>query len=117
VPVRGTDIPGNPASFRSHIGRAVQGKVQGSDGREIDGPQQAPFEGRNKPHRGDRQRVSGGSTEQIATRLRIAFPHDESIRISHRRHPSVSGLSANLRGVGADIASRPGGVRPGRVDL
>lgn len=51
--------------------------------REIDGPRQAPFNGRNKPHRGDRKWVNGWSPEQIANRLQIDFPDDESMRISH----------------------------------
>lgn len=47
------------------------------------GPQQAAFIGRNKPHRGDREWVNGWSPEQIANRLRIDFPDDRSMRISH----------------------------------
>lgn len=54
-----------------------------ADGREIVGPAHAPFKGRNKPHRGDRKWVNGWSPEQIAHRLRIDFPEDESMRISH----------------------------------
>lgn len=53
------------------------------DGLEIIGPSQAPFKGRNKPHRSDRKWVSGWSPEQIANRLKIDFPYDESMRISH----------------------------------
>ena len=37
----------------------------------------------NKPHRGDRRWVQGWSPEQIASRLRIDFPDDPSMRISH----------------------------------
>ncbi len=51
--------------------------------REIAGPRQAPFKGRNKPGCGDPRWVNGWSPEQIAHRLQIDFPDDESVRISH----------------------------------
>ncbi len=39
---------------------------------------------RNKPHRGDRQWVTGGwSHKQIANPLPVDFPHDAAMRISH----------------------------------
>jgi len=41
------------------------------------------LEGRNKPHRGDRRWVVAWSPEQIANRLKIKFPDDESLQISH----------------------------------
>ncbi|RQU59963.1 IS30 family transposase [Burkholderia cenocepacia] len=66
-----------------YVQERLEGKVCGADGREIAGPQQAPFKGRNKPHRGDRKWVNGWSPEQIANRLRIDFPDDKSMRISH----------------------------------
>jgi len=47
---------------------------------EVVGPQ---WKGRNKPHRGDRRWVSAWSPEQIANRLKVDFPEDESMRISH----------------------------------
>ena len=40
-------------------------------------------QGHNKPHRGDRQWVNGWSPEQIANRLKVDFPDDKSMRISH----------------------------------
>ncbi len=61
----------------------LAGKIHDGDGREIAGPQQAPFKGRNKPHRGDRQWVNGWSPEQITNRLKVDFPDDKSMRISH----------------------------------
>ena len=33
----------------------LEGKVYDAGGREVAGPRQAPFQGRNKPHRGDRK--------------------------------------------------------------
>ena len=69
--------------LRHYIQDRLEGKVLDVDGREITGPRQTPFKGRNKPHRGDRKWVIGWSPEQIANRLQVDFPHDESMRISH----------------------------------
>ena len=69
--------------LRHYVQDRLEGKVYDADGREVAGPRQAPFQGRNKPHRGDRKWVNGWSPEQIANRLRIDFPDDKSMRISH----------------------------------
>ncbi|MFL9934537.1 IS30 family transposase [Paraburkholderia sp. RL18-103-BIB-C] len=61
----------------------LEGKVRDADGRAIAGPRQAPFKGRNKPHRGDRKWANSWSPEQISKRLQFDFPDDESMRISH----------------------------------
>ena len=50
---------------------------------KVVGPSGQAWKGRNKPHRGDRAWVLGWSPEQIAARLPIEFPDDESMRISH----------------------------------
>jgi IS30 family transposase len=47
------------------------------------GPEGSEWKGRNKPHRGDRRWVQGWSPEQIARRLPVDFPDDDSLRISH----------------------------------
>ena len=69
--------------LHQYVRDRLEGKVQDADGREIAGPRQAPFKGRNKPHRSDRKWVNGWSPEQITNRLQIDFPDDESMRISH----------------------------------
>ena len=69
--------------LRCYVQDRLEGKMHDADGREIVGPAHAPFKGRNKPHRGDRKWVNGWSPEQIAHRLRVDFPEDESMRISH----------------------------------
>lgn len=69
--------------LRQYVQDCLEGKIHGADGRKIVGPQQAPFIGRNKPHRGDRKWVKGWSPEQIANRLLLDFPEDKSMRISH----------------------------------
>ena len=53
-----------------------------ADGRVV-GPQGPEWKGRNKPHRGDRRWLQGLSPEQISERLKVEFPDDASMRISH----------------------------------
>ena len=69
--------------LRQYVQDRLEGKIHDARGREVAGPRQAPFIGRNKPHRGDRKWVNGWSPEQISKRLRIDFPDDQSMRISH----------------------------------
>lgn len=69
--------------LRHYVQDRLEGKIHDAAGREIAGPRPSPFKGRNKPHRGDRKWVNGWSPEQIANRLQIDFPDDESMRISH----------------------------------
>lgn len=63
---------------------AWRGKIHDAAGREVAGPRQAPFQGRNKPHRGDLemgQWLVARTDCQPAARL--GFPDDNSMRISH----------------------------------
>jgi len=69
--------------LRQYVQDRLEGKIHDVQGREVAGPRQAPFIGRNKPHRGDRKWVNGWSPEQIANRLFVDFPDDKSMRISH----------------------------------
>lgn len=69
--------------LRQYVQERLEGKIRDSEGREIAGPCHAPFKGRNKPHRADRKWVNGWSPEQISNRLRVDYPDDESMRISH----------------------------------
>jgi len=47
------------------------------------GPATSVWKGRNKPRRQDRRWARAWSPEQISNRLRVDFPDDESMRISH----------------------------------
>ena len=68
--------------LRAYVQDRLVGEVRDSAGRPV-GPAGPAWSGRNKPHRGDRRWVQGWSPEQISRRLRVDFPEDESMRISH----------------------------------
>ena len=68
--------------LRDYVQDRLAGRRSGADGRAV-GPAGPAWKGRNKPHRGDRRWVQGWSPEQISNRLRVDFPDDESMRISH----------------------------------
>ena len=68
--------------LRQYVQDRLSGVVRAPDGRAL-GPEGAEWKGRNKPHRGDRRWVQGWSPEQIANRLKVDFPDDEDMRISH----------------------------------
>jgi IS30 family transposase len=68
--------------LRDYVQKRLAGEVKTPAGRVV-GPPGPKWNGKNKPHRGDRRWVQGWSPEQIATRLPVDFPDDESMRISH----------------------------------
>lgn len=69
--------------LREYVEDRLAGVVERPDGTIVRGPKTGTWTGRNKPHRGDRQWVNGWSPEQIANRIKLDFPDDESMRISH----------------------------------
>ena len=72
----------NP-KLRDYVQDRLAGRITTAEGQVINGPVEAAWKGQNKPHRGDRRWVKGWSPEQISRRLKIDFPEDESMRISH----------------------------------
>ena len=68
--------------LRDYVQDRLSGRVCAADGRVL-GPEGPRWQGKNKPHRGDRRWVQAWSPEQIARRLPVDFPDDESMRISH----------------------------------
>lgn len=68
--------------LREYVQHRLSGDVLDADGQPA-GPPGPVWQGRNKPHRGDRRWVQGWSPEQISNRLKVDFPDDESMRISH----------------------------------
>jgi IS30 family transposase len=69
--------------LREYVQDRLSGQISRRDGTTVAGPQTGPWTGRNKPHRGDRGWARAWSPEQIAARLKLDFPDDESMRISH----------------------------------
>jgi IS30 family transposase len=68
--------------LRRYVQDRLCGAVCDAAGQAL-GPPGPKWNGRNKPHRGDRRWVRGWSPQQIAQRLKLDFPGDESMRISH----------------------------------
>ena len=75
-------LAGNDA-LREYVAERLAGKVRRPDGSVVTGPETPPWKGLNKPHRADRRWSVAWSPEQISHRLKIDFPDDESMRISH----------------------------------
>jgi IS30 family transposase len=68
--------------LRQYVQERLAGVVQTTDGASV-GPAGPAWKGRNKPRRGDRAWVQGWSPAQIANRLPVEFPDDQSMRIRH----------------------------------
>lgn len=77
--------------LRDYVQERLWGQVKAPDGRAV-APPGPKWNGKGKPHRADRRWVKGWSPEQIAKRLPVDFPDDETMGISPRRSagPSTS---------------------------
>ena len=69
--------------LREYVQERLSGEVRLPDGVAFTGPKAAEWKGLNKPHRQDRKWFLGWSPEQISQRLKLDFPDDSSMRISH----------------------------------
>jgi IS30 family transposase len=69
--------------LREYVQDRLAGKVRRPDGTVVAGPVVKPWKGRNKPRRQDRRWATAWSPEQISARLKVDFPDDPSMRISH----------------------------------
>lgn len=69
--------------LREYVQERLSGSVRRPDGTVVAGPEPPAWKGLNKPHRQDRRWVLAWSPEQISHRIRLDFPDDESMRISH----------------------------------
>src|SRR5438876_2353665 len=68
--------------LRDYVQDRLSGLVRCPDGQGV-GPPGSEWKGKNKPHRGDRRWVQAWSPQQISQRLKVDFPDDQSMRISH----------------------------------
>ncbi|MFM8894662.1 MAG: transposase, partial [Actinomycetales bacterium] len=69
--------------LREYVQERLAGQVRRPDGAIVAGPRPPAWKGLNKPHRQDRRWAVAWSPEQISHRLRVEFPDDASMRISH----------------------------------
>ena len=69
--------------LREYVQQRLAGQLHRADATPVAGPATGPWKGRNKPRRQDRRWVSSWSPQQISERLKIDFPDDPSMRISH----------------------------------
>ncbi|WP_425428142.1 IS30 family transposase [Streptosporangium amethystogenes] len=69
--------------LREYVQDRLSGAVQTPGGRVVAGPRVQEWKGRNKPRRQDRRWATCWSPEQISNRLKVDFPEDDSMRISH----------------------------------
>jgi IS30 family transposase len=70
------------AELRRYVQNRLSGAVKRPDGRRVAGPE-VRWNGRRHGRRQDRRWGKAWSPEQISARLRLDFPDDESMRISH----------------------------------
>jgi IS30 family transposase len=70
------------AALRNYVQERLSGKVTGPTGTAVDGPV-VLWKARRHGRRQDRRWAMAWSPEQIARRLRLDFPEDETMRISH----------------------------------
>jgi len=69
--------------LHAYVLERLSGQIRRPGGTVIAGPQPPRFTGNNKPHRKNRAWSLAWSPEQIANRITLDFPEDESMRISH----------------------------------
>lgn len=69
--------------LREYVQERLAGSVRRPDGTIVVGPQVPTWKGLNKPRRQDRRWSLAWSPQQISQRLKLDFPDDESMRISH----------------------------------
>ncbi len=69
--------------LRQYVQDRLDGTITRPDGMPAAAPEAKEWKGRRHGRRADRRWATAWSPEQIAGRLRVEFPDDESMRISH----------------------------------
>jgi IS30 family transposase len=69
--------------LRKYVQDRLSGSVRRPGSTIVAGPKTPVWKGLNKPHRQDRRWATAWSPEQISHRLRVDFPDDECMRMSH----------------------------------
>ncbi|MDH4283490.1 MAG: IS30 family transposase [Myxococcales bacterium] len=69
--------------LRSYVQRRLAGTITTEGRSAVSGPKVGPWKGRRHGPRQDRRWSSSWSPQQIANRLPIEYPDDDSMRISH----------------------------------
>ena len=69
--------------LRIYVQDRLAGTVMAEDGTSVPGPTVGSWSGRRHGRRQDRHWATSWSPQQIAHRLRIEYPDDDSMRISH----------------------------------
>lgn len=69
--------------LREYVQDRLSGQVRAADGTIVPGPEVKAWKGRRHGRREDRRWATSWSPEQITRRLRVDFPDDETMRISH----------------------------------
>ena len=68
--------------LRDYVQQRLSGQIVGPDGVAVAGPE-VPWIGRRHGRRQDRRWAAAWSPEQISNRLKVDFPEDDTMQISH----------------------------------
>jgi hypothetical protein len=122
--VDGTPTQGGQARenerLREYVQDRLAGTIRHADTTTALGLRTPQWIGRNKPRRQDRRWATAWSPEQIANRLPIDFPDDESMRISYeaiyRRSTFRAGERCGANDVRGELSSGSQGGAPGSLN-